>query len=123
MKDYWRADVAGLYVRPGADGNSLELIGRGLAAADDRSVTDMAFFGTRAPKAGFWFRAIRLSGEREVKSDQFAMCCFPARYRRGIRSTYVIREDGVVYRKDLGHGRGIETYPADPLTEGWAMVD
>lgn len=74
-------------------------------------------------KGLFWVRAIRLPGEKEPDRSRFAVCCFPSAYGPGIRSHYVVCQDGVVYRKDLGHGNGIDLYPADPIKEGWARVD
>jgi len=59
--------------------------------------------------------------ERQEGSN--SLNCFPAAYGPGIRSHYVISQDGVVYKKDLGHGKGIDVYPADPLKEGWERVD
>lgn len=122
--DYWRKDVAGLHLHVKVSGNSPSF--DSMVLADDRARTDL---GSRVKSARgplmqkFWLRAIRLPGEKEPDPGRFALCCFPSAYGPGIRSHYVICQDGVVYRKDLGHGNGIDVYPADPLKEGWAKVD
>lgn len=71
----------------------------------------------------FQVRAIGFPNESRPDPSRFAACCFPVKYAPGIRSHYVVREDGVVWKKDLGHADGIDVYPADPLGEGWSKVD
>lgn len=71
----------------------------------------------------FWVRAIRFPGEEKPEPNRFAACCFPAVYGPGIRSHYLINQNGEVYMKDLGHGKGIDVYPVDPVKEGWELVD
>ena len=121
--DYWRLDVAGLYRLAGENGEALHLIEESLAAADDRAETDLEATVDRESHAGFWFRAIRHAGETAPDPRRFAACCFPETYGPGIRGTYIISEAHVVYKKDLGHGRGIDFFPADPPKEGWEKLD
>ena len=101
----------------------IRLIEPSAAMADDRAASPSYHGYEPQPKGGFWYRAIRLPGESEPGPDRWAAACHPSKYGPGIRSTYVIREDGVVWRKDLGHGKGIDEYPADPKREGWTRVD
>lgn len=78
----------------------------------------------RGPVKGkFWVRTIRFHDEDKSDPNRFAACCFPAAYGPGIRSHYITSQDGVIYKKDLGHGKGIDLYPADPIKEGWEVVD
>jgi hypothetical protein len=120
-RDFWRGDIRGLYALDRGRGN-IKLIEPSAAMADDRPVVPAPADYQPQPKAGFWYRAIRLPGEGIPNPHRWAAACHPARYGPGIQSTYVICEDGVVWRKDLGHGRGIEEYPADPGRNGWILV-
>jgi hypothetical protein len=120
-RNYWRADIRGLYALK-VDGRFIRLIEPSAAMADERGVTPLVEYEPAQPKSGFWLRAIRLPGETSIDPNRWAAACHPSTYGPGIRSTYVIREDGVVWRKDLGHGHGIDEYPADPKREGWILV-
>ena len=120
--NYWRKDIAGLHPSLKNSGNLPDPI----VLADDRPVSDLYSHkdSMRAPYEGkFWVRAIRLPDEKEPNPNRFAACCFPAEYGPGIRSHYVINQNGVVFRKDLGHGKGIDVYPLDPIKDGWIDVD
>lgn len=115
--------MAGLYGFKPAGGETIRLIEISTAGADDRAVTDLSAYTTKAPKAGFWFRAIRLPDEMSPDPDRFAASCHPAVLEKGRWGTYIVREDGVVYKKMLGHANGIDVYPADPASESWDKVD
>ena len=114
-RDYWRGDLRRLY--------SLGLIEPSVADADDRPSASGSAGSAPHPKGGFWYRAILLPGETLPDPSRWAASCHPAEYGPGILSTYVIREDGVVWRKDLGHGNGIDRYPANPQAQGWTRVE
>ena len=119
IKDYWRADVAGLYTEK-YRGETLRLIEYSCAVADDRPVVPA---GPRASKSGYWFRAIRFANERKPDPARFAFCAFPEKNPEIGRYTFIISEQKVVYRKDLGKARGIEVWPDDPEKAGWTKVD
>ena len=71
----------------------------------------------------FRARPLRFADERDVLDGaRFAVCCFPLTYGPGIRSHYVLANDGVIWKKDLGHAEGISRYPPDPALEGWAPL-
>ena len=108
--DYWRKDIAELcrYYETHL----------AYAQAEDRPVTARS-----SREQPFLVRAMRFQDEKEPDPRRFAACCFPARYGPGIRSHYIISHERVVYKKDLGHGNGIEVYPADPVKEGWEKLD
>lgn len=121
-KSYWRRDVAGLCgFQQG--GRPIGLIEDALAGADDRPVLLLGPGSPRNAKGGYWFRSLKFAGEEEPDPDRFAACAFPASYGEGGRLTFIVSQDGVVYRKDLGHGNGVQTYPADPPGEGWSLPD
>ena len=115
--DYWRPDIAGLYalVPKGAE-DAIKLIELSIAGADDRPVTDMTAFTPRQTKAGYWFRTLRFAGETSPDPDRFAAHAFPAEPAGS--PMYVLREDGVVWRKPAVAG-GVDVFPADPAAEGW----
>ena len=122
-KDFWRQDVAGLYASRAADGSMLRLIPIEDAAADDRPATSYASIPLRVPVWGCWFRALRHADEAAPDPDRFAFCSFPDDYPRHGRFTLLVDESKIVWKKDLGHGRGLEAYPADPPKEGWTRLD
>jgi hypothetical protein len=126
VEDFWRGDVAGLYtLTPPGSAEPIRLIEVSVAAADDRPITNIAAFAPRAPKTGYWYRAIRKKGEPPLKpSIQFAFCAFPSEYGRTGKFTYILDENNCVYKADLGHGRGLEVFPDDAeLRRNWSKLD
>jgi len=119
IKDYWRADVAGLYTQT-YHGESLRLIELSCAVADDRPVVPA---GPRASKSGYWYRAIRFADEAKPDPSRFSFCAFPDENPKTGRYTFIIRENNVIFRKDLGKGRGIDVWPDDPEKAGWTKLD
>src|SRR6185369_6911110 len=70
---FWRADIAGLYALAPGGGPAIRLIERSLALADARPVYDLTRDGERAPKQGYWYRAIRPADEKTIDAaSQFA---------------------------------------------------
>lgn len=123
-KDFWRKDVAGLFTLIPAGGTEpIKLIEVSVAAADERPVSPFEKYASRGPKNGYWFRAIRHADEKEPDPDRFAACAFPSKYPELGRWTFILGESNMVCKKDLGHGRGVETYPVDPVKEGWLRLD
>lgn len=106
--DFWRGEIAGLL-------RATEMEGHLINARVE---------GMEEPKpARFRVRAIRFSDEAVPDRRRFAAVCFPVEYAPGIRSHYVVREDGGIWKKDLGHANGVDVYPADPAAEGWKRVE
>ena len=102
----------------------IKLIELSIAAADDRAGQDVDQFAQRSPKAEYWYRALRFRDEREPDPSRFAACAFPATYEHGTLSTYVISDGNTLFKKDLGHGRGLEFFPTDDeLRGGWKRLD
>src|SRR5215831_15801756 len=89
QNDYWRNDVAGLYGLE-VQGQALKLIELSVAAADDRPTTNLDKYGTKSPKAGFWYRALPHADEKTRGPDRFAACTFPISLSAGRYGTYVI---------------------------------
>jgi hypothetical protein len=123
IPDFWRGDIAGLYAIKNK-GEELRLIELSVALADDRPLRDLRAFGTPAPKAGFKVRAIPHAGETCPGPDRFAACSFPAPIEEGRHGTYLIQEDNIVYKKILGHARGIDAHPTAALikNEQWELL-
>lgn len=121
VKDYWRKDITGLYTLPLASDPErppMRLIEISVAAADDRPVSDLSPYAVRSPRSGYWYRAILHEGERAPSPDRFAACAIPDSRDAG-RWTYIVSEENLIYRKDLGGKRGVDRYPRDPVKDGW----
>jgi hypothetical protein len=125
VNQFWRADIAGLYaLRNPREGFPIKLIELSVAAADDRPVSDMTPYAVRSAKAGYWYRAIRHSGETTPDPNRFAAECHPADYPKSGRYTFIVDENNTIFRADLGHGRGIDVYPTDEeLEKQWSKLD
>lgn len=127
VNDFWRKDVAGLYVlRPEGSREMIKLIEISVALADDRIPDEALLLGPRTPKGGYWFRAIRHADEKDAidANARFAFCCFPADYPKSGRNTYVVDEGNTIFKRDLGRPGGIEVFPTDEeLKAQWAKLD
>jgi hypothetical protein len=106
-------------------GIAVKLIELSVAAADDRSTTEMEKHAVKSPKAGFWYRALPHAGEKTRGPDRFAACTFPESLAAGRYGTYVISEDNVIHRRLLGHAKGIEACPTEKTlkSEEWTKID
>lgn len=125
VNQFWRGDIAGLYVlrcKKDPEGPAIKLIELSVASADDRPVTDISPYAVRSAKAGYWFRALLHEDEKSPDPNRFAACAFPDSPSAGTW-TYIVDEENFIYRKELKKQRGIDTYPKDPLKEGWRRLD
>jgi hypothetical protein len=121
---FWRADIAGLYALAPGGGPAIKLIEVSLAAADERPQTDLSDHAARAPREGYWYRAIRHANEdsQALDSNRFATCAFPDSPEGG--ALYVVDERKTVYRTESRGRRGIEVFPTDEeLRRQWSKVD
>ena len=136
LNDFWRGDVAGLYgLCPPGTTEMIRLLeisvaGADLAALDPGStppasgaMTGQTYYATRAPKAGYWYVALRHADEKKPDPNRFAFCSFPAQYGNTCRWTFIVDETNRIYKKDLGRKGGVVVYPADPAAEGWVPID
>lgn len=122
---FWRADIAGLYALAPGGGPAIKLIELSVAAADERPRTDLSSTVVRAPKAGYWYRAIRHENEDldALDPNRFAYCAFPESESAG-RYIYIVDERQTVYRSEANGRRGIEVYPTDEeLKRLWSKTD
>jgi hypothetical protein len=139
QREFWRADISGLYsVVPKGSREMIKLIEISVAGADDSPQGTLApeqngpghvaqeHFARRAPKAGYFYRALRHADEDPKKLDptRFAACAYPAEYPMSGRKTFIIREDNTIYARDLGRPGPPDVYP-DPATREreWAKLD
>lgn len=122
VQDFWRKDARDLFATPGVDGRPIRLIEASTAAADARPAGLYALELIGAPTAGYWLRAIRHAEEGDPDPNRFAFCMYPDIYLPG-RSTFIVDEGNTIFRKDLGHSKGIDVFPRDLRGEGWSKLD
>ncbi len=122
VRDYWRADVSGLYtVKTGGVGIPNKLIDLSLAAADAQPVSAVAEYANPGPKNSCWFRAIPHEGETTPDPDRFAFCAYPAIRRKDYVWTYIVDETNTLYRKKLPWPHITPCFPSDPVADGWEL--
>lgn len=119
--DYWRADIAGLYVLKSA-GEMLKLIELSVAGADGKPTTDVESVAVRSPKAGYWYRTLRFKDEVVPDPQRFAAIAYPDTPSAG-RNFFIISHENTIYKKAVDGGPVPEVYPEDPVKEGWAKLD
>lgn len=123
IPQFWRPDVAGLYVlRNPREGLPIKLIELSVAAADDRPISNLSPYTVRSAKAGYWFRALLHEDEESPSPDRFAVVAFPDTPSDG-KWMFIVDEENTIYRKKTDGRRGIERYPKDPLKAGWEKLD
>jgi hypothetical protein len=125
VNQFWRGDIAGLYALAPGGGPAMKLIELSVASADDRAVVSIAPYAVKAPKSGYWFRAIRHADEAVIDANaRFAAECHPADYPKSGRYTFIVDENNTIFRADLGHGNGLTAYPTDEeLNTKWSKLD
>ncbi len=121
VQDYWRADIAGLYLFRTA-GEMIRLIEISVAGADGKPTTPVESIAVRSPKAGYWFRALRFKDESAPDPQRFAAIAYPDRPAVG-RNFFVVSHDRTIYKKAVADGPAPEVYPEDPLKEGWTKLE
>jgi len=99
------------------------LIEPSLAGADDRPAADVSAYAVRAPKAGYWYRALLHERESKPAPDRFAATAHPDVYRDGMRYAFVVSEQNTIYRFDFKRKVVPAFYPADPPAQGWTKLD
>lgn len=138
IQDYWTLDAAGMACLPDGAGNPRQHISMDLARADAGSGGRyLDRLGQPLPKSGYFLRAVVQDADGEPlavdtdgdgkatsNTDHFAFCGYPDEYGEDARFTFLLTDDGALWRKDLGpQGRGIYKLPADPQSEGWSRAD
>src|SRR5258706_10894800 len=97
--NFWRADIAGLYALAPGGGPAIKLIELSVAAADDRSKTDLSPYSVPAANAGYWYRAIRHADEdpKALDPNRFAFWAFPDSPSAG-KYLFIVDENNTIYR-------------------------
>jgi hypothetical protein len=139
IHDFWRGDIAGLYgLCDRTSPEMIKLVEISVAGADSHALdpgatppapgkmAGQAYYATRYPKAGYWFRAIRHADEKDTVDaySRFAACAYPANYPNTGRLTFIVDENNTIYKRDLGRPGGIDVFPTDEeLKLQWAKID
>lgn len=117
VKDYWRRDVAGLYLQqPGIEqGPNRNFIS--LALADRRPEGDVSGLGEARPIAGQWLMALRFADEKPEALDprRFAVCAYPDSPSAG-KVVGIMSHDGILYWKRWAAPADTPTVYPDPET-------
>lgn len=142
LPDYWTGDVSGLYRAAAPDGSPAGMIPAELAAADAAPLA--ATSGSRPrlgpavtpkPWKGYRLRALKTLGGAPLATDgpdddtnawenlrAWAVVAAPVQHGESGRRTFVVREDGIVWAKDVG-ATAVEDFPADPAAAGWMRAE
>ena len=132
-KDYWVADVSGLYcvTSPTAPDALIKLIDISVAGADPTPVMDMSSITQRGSKAGYYYGVIPLDETGKPytpftdnldyagrSTEGFAFCAFPDSYGKSGNFTYISNEQNKIYKKKAGSP--IYRWPsAEELADEW----
>jgi hypothetical protein len=125
VKQFWRADVAGLYALAPGGGPAIKLIELSLAAADDRPVVDLSAYAVRSQKAGYWYRAIHHADEdpKALDPNRFAYCAFPDSVSAG-KYIFIVDENNTIFRTAANGRRGVDLFPpTEELEQLWTKID
>ena len=125
VNQFWRGDVSGLYTAAPAGGPAIKLIELTVASADDRPKTDILKYAILAPKAGYWYRAIRHADEdpKALDPNRFAYCAFPDSPSAG-KYIFIVDENNTIFRAVANGRRGIEVFPPpEELRTSWSKLD
>lgn len=126
--DYWRADIAGLYaVKPVGIDEAIKLIELSVAGADAAAVADIETYTRKAPKAGYWYKALRHADEDPARLDagsRWAACAYPADSSSG-KSVFIIDEGNTIYRRSWsGPADTPSVFPdLETLKREWSKLD
>jgi hypothetical protein len=76
------------------------------------------------PDTGYLFLEMKTVAGRAIDwGSDFALCAFPAGKNVATCSTFIVKTDGVVWRRQRPEGGSVEDFPADPAKEGWTVVE
>jgi len=132
--DYWTRDVAGLYGLKDKAGQAIFLLDPGTAQADPDGA---ARYGLgAAPKNGYHFRMLTTDpdGEAYQKDDdkdgqsftnksRYGVVAYPAAYGTSGRFTFLMGENGKVWKKDTT-GQPVTKWPGkDPAKDDWTPAE
>lgn len=151
LRDFWTRDWAGLGLVPDAAGKPVDLIERCIAVMDHSGATHYPDIRGAVSYKGYWVGAMTADEHgRPLQTDAdgdgkawthptaFAFCAWPeahgATYNSAcnqhvshvdvVRFHYIVNQEGVIYRKDLGHNSPVLRWPASaPTIDGWEVVE
>lgn len=132
--DYWTRDVAGLHSLKDRSGQAIFLIDPDTASADPEGAPRYGL--QTAPKNGYFFKAMVTDPDGEpyakekdkdgnpaTNRKRFGVAAWPAAYGSTGRFTFIISEEGKVFRKDT-QGQPPDGWPGkNPEENGWEKVD
>ena len=121
-QDFWRKDIAGLYLLKNPGGYEIKLIELSIASADAKPALQFEDPKTWSNKAGYWYQALGFRNETTPDPDRFAALAYPETPDEGIWY-YIISHAGVIYRRHIDAGPKPDVYPDDPVKEGWSKLD
>ncbi len=134
VEDYWTRDVAGLYGLKYKSGDLIFLVDTDLAGADPEGA---ARYGLPyAPANGYAFKMMTAGpdgspyqadedkdGLRATHKSRFGVTAYPVPYKAAGRFTFILNEEGKIYKKDTG-GAPVDRRPGkDPALEGWQPAE
>ena len=124
-REFWRADVAGLYaLTPKGESDRIKLIDLSVAAADSAPVLNLSGVAVKAAKRGYWFKALRHVDETPGMLDpnRFAFCAYPDPSSPS-KYMFAIDENNTVFRAVAVKG-GADVFPdLETLKKSWAKID
>jgi hypothetical protein len=132
--DYWTRDVAGLYGLKDRSGQALFLLDPATAQADPEGA---ARYGLAPqPRNGYWFRVLTsdpdgVTYQKDEDKDgmaytnpkRFGVAAYPAAYGQTGRLTFIVSEDGKVWKKDTQGQPPVKWPGKDPSQDGWQAVE
>jgi hypothetical protein len=123
IQNFWRGDIAGLYmIQPPGSTEMIKLIELSMVGADAAPRHDVTQVSVKAPKSGYWFKALRYRNEETPDPNRFAACAYPT-HQSGGRVVFIITEENTIYSRRVTEAKPPEFYPDDPAKEGWTKLD
>jgi hypothetical protein len=136
INDFWVKDVGGLYGIEYEDGLGIRLIEPSVAMADatpDRGTYSSLGTDEPVPRSGYVFAMLKYYKDASGNAlsydkgdghnySRFGVVTYPEEYGVTGIHTYILSEEHTVYKKDLG-GKTVDTYPFNPVLEGWSVLD
>lgn len=144
IKDYWMADVSGLYRVLDDKGDEVQKIPREIALADGAPVSPIANYigatliSTPVPDHGYYFRAMTTdelgsryclnprgdAGRTAATNDtKFAFCAYPAIYEQTGKNVYIVSQERTIWKYDQGNASPILTWPHISGKGHWGTVE
>jgi len=132
-KNFWVADVRGLFTLKGKDGQAIRLIeveAAGADAAPSKFSPDSSDLKT-GPRAGYRYASLKsyMKKGKSLAYDEgqgrsnarFGFVAYPEKYGAAGKVSFLVSEDNVIWMKDTG-GKVPEAFPEDPAKDGWEQT-